>query len=85
MDRTRETSEGAELMWVPQAECQSALGSWIHWGSVSSEDSERLEEEKGTVPCVGMSLLGDRTVSLQQNQSRRETRAGGISAHCCSI
>lgn len=44
-----------------------------------------LEEgETGAVPCVGKSLLGGRTVhsSLQQNQSRKETRAGG---QLCSL
>lgn len=44
-----------------------------------------LEEgETGAVPCVGKSLLGGRIVhsSLQQNQSRKETRAGG---QLCSL
>lgn len=72
-------------MWVPRAECQLVLGSWIHWDSARSEDSQMLEEgETGAVPCVGKPLLGGRTVhsSLQQNQSRKESRAGG---QLCSL
>lgn len=60
-------------------------GSWIHRDSARSEDSEKLEEgETSAVPCMEKSLLGGRTVhsSLQQNRSRKETRAGG---QLCSL
>lgn len=74
-------------MWVPQAEWQLVLGSWIHWDSARSGDSEMLEEgETGTVPCMGMPLLGGRTVAAY-SKIRAEGRPGqeASSAHHCGI